>query len=86
MLCQLLRDLLGRPSLILRNERCFQRLRIIERIIWSVTAAIVQTCVINLDGAYDALRWKLMHIDCADCYRIDMSDMVNLDEQLNAAK
>ena len=43
-----------------------------------------KTCTTKLDDAYDALLWKLMHFDCADRCRMDMSEMANLDENLNA--
>ena len=44
------------------------------------------TCATKLEGAYyDAILWKLMHFDCADCCRMDMSEMEDMDEHLNAA-
>ena len=42
-------------------------------------------CTAEMDNAYDAVLWKLMHFDCADRCQIDMSQIANLDEQLNEA-
>ncbi len=43
-----------------------------------------KSCEAKLD-TYDAVLWKLMHFDCADCCQVGMSQMANLDEQLNEA-
>jgi hypothetical protein len=34
-----------------------------------------KTFATELDGAYDALLWKLMHFDCEDCCQMEFSEI-----------